>query len=120
MEKSEVIPSIHKKDIGAIYLLPIQYVVRYFKKCIYNTIYSYFQNKTIIYSFRVSLVFVNKILVYPSYHQLAITHEIFTNFNTSPSLETRAVFVSIFKAFKIGFGMKVCCSNSNFMVYKIL
>ena len=112
-KKANVIP-IHKKDsknllknYRPISLLPI--CGKIFEKCIYNTIYSYFENNNLFSpyqsGFRKQDSCVSQLL--------AITHEIFNNFNASPSLETRGVFLDISKAFD-----RVCCSNSNLMAYK--
>ena len=98
-KKANVIP-IHKKDsknllknYRPISLLPI--CGKIFEKCIYNTIYSYFENNNLFSpyqsGFRKQDSCVSQLL--------AITHEIFNNFNASPSLETRGVFLEISKAF---------------------
>ena len=99
MEKANVIP-VHKKNskkllknYRPISILPI--CGKIFEKCIYNSIYSYFEDNNLFSpyqsGFRKQDSCVSQLL--------AITHEIFTNFNASPSLETCAVFLDISKAF---------------------
>ena len=98
-KKANLIP-VHKKNsknllknYRPISLLSI--CGKIFEKCIYNRIYSYFEDNNLFSpyqsGFRKQDSCVSQLL--------AITHEIFTNFNTSPSLETRAVFLDISKAF---------------------
>ena len=98
-KEANVIP-IHKKDsknllknYRPISLLPI--CGKIFEKCIYNSIYSYFENNNLFSpyqsGFRKQDSCVSQLL--------AITHKIFNNFNASPSLETRGVFLDISKAF---------------------
>ena len=116
-KKANVIP-IHKKDSKnllknyiPISLLPI--CGKIFEKCIYNTIYSYFENHNLFS--RISLVFVNKILVYPSF-LLSLTKSLIIL--THVHLLKHVVFFLISLRHLTGFGMKVCCSNSNLMAYK--
>ena len=98
-KRANVVP-VHKKDskhflknYRPISLLPI--CGKIFEKCIYNTLYSYFESNNIFSScqsgFRKKDSCVSQLL--------AITHEIFKNFDACPSLETRAVFLDISKAF---------------------
>ena len=109
-KKSNVIP-IHKKDSKnllknyrpIISLLPI--CGKIFEKCIYNATILIFI--TIIYSLHISLVFVNKILAYPSFL-----------LSLAKSLIKHLVFFLVSLRHLTGFGMKVCCSNSNLMAYK--
>ena len=94
-KKANVIP-VHKKNsknllknYRPISLLPI--CGKIFEKGIYNSIYSYFEDNNLFSphqsGFRKQDSCVSQLL--------AITHEIFPNFNASPSLETRAVFLDI-------------------------
>ena len=66
-----------------------------FEKCIYNSLYSYLENNNIFSpcqsGFRKGDSCVSQLL--------AITHEIFANFDALPSRETRGVFLDISKAF---------------------
>ena len=77
------------KNYRPISLLPI--CGKIFEKCIYNSIYSYFEDNNLFSpyqsGFRKQDSYVPQLLV--------IAHEIFTNFNASPSLERRAVFLDI-------------------------
>ena len=98
-KKANIIP-IHKKgsknlleNYRPISLLPI--FSKIFEKCIYNSMYSYFECNNLFTScqsgFRKKDSCVSQLL--------AITHEIYKNFDANPSLETRAVFLDISKAF---------------------
>ena len=101
--KKENIVPVHKKqektlikNYRPISLLPI--MGKLLEKCIYDSIYSYFEKnekKWIIFfcqsGFRKNDSCVSQLL--------AITHEIFSGFNSSPSRETRGIFLDISKAF---------------------
>ena len=66
-----------------------------FEKCIYNTLYSYLESNDILSksesAFRNGDSCISQLL--------AITHEIYSDFDAYPSLETRGVFLGISKAF---------------------
>lgn len=98
-KKAHVVP-VHKKDnknllnnYRPISLLPI--CGKIFEKCIYNTLYSYLENNNIFShcqsGFRKNDSCISQLL--------AITHDIFKNFDACPTLETRGVFLDISKAF---------------------
>ena len=98
-KKANVVP-VHKKvsknllkNYRPISLLPI--FGKIFEKCLYNTLYHYFESNNLFSphqsGFRKHDSCVSQLL--------AITHEIYKNFDASPTLETRAVFLDISKAF---------------------
>ena len=98
-KKANVIP-VHKKEsknlltnYRPISLLPV--CGKIFEKCIYNSLYGYLQSNDILSksqsSFRKGDSCISQLL--------AITHEIYSNFDAIPSLETRDVFLDISKAF---------------------
>ena len=98
-KKANIIP-VHKKEkknilknYRPISLLPV--CGKIFEKCIYNSIYSYFESNNILSKsqsgFRKGDSCISQLL--------AITHQIYTNFDAYPSLETRSVFLDISKAF---------------------
>ena len=66
-----------------------------FEKCIYNSLYSYLESNEILSKsqscFRKGDSCISQLL--------AITHEIYSNFDAYPSLDTRGVFLDISKAF---------------------
>ena len=68
---------------------------KFIEKCIYNTLYSYLESNDILSKsqsgFRKGDSCISQLL--------AITHEIYSNFDAYPSLETRGVFLDISKAF---------------------
>ena len=76
-----------------ISLLPV--CGKIFEKCIYNSLYGYLQSNDILSKsqsgFRKGDSCISQLL--------AITHEIYSNFDAIPSLETRGVFLDISKAF---------------------
>ena len=81
------------KNYRPISLLPV--CGKYFEKCIYNSLYSYLESNDILSKsqsgFRKGDSCISQLL--------AITHEIYSNFDAYPSLETRGVFLDISKAF---------------------
>ena len=98
-KKANVIP-VHKKEsknlltnYRPISLLPV--CGKIFEKCIYNSLYGYLQSNDILSKsqsgFRKGDSCISQLL--------AITHEIYSNFDAIPSLETRGVFLDISKAF---------------------
>ena len=98
-KKGNIIP-IHKKEskylvknYRPISLLPI--FGKIFEKIIYNNLFEYFQENKFISDnqsgFRSGDSCISQLLV--------ITHEIYKTFDGNPSLETRGVFLDIYKAF---------------------
>ena len=98
-KRANVVP-VHKKEsknmlknYRPISLLPV--CGKIFKKCIYNSLYSYLESNDILSKsqsgFRKGDSCISQLL--------AITHEIYSNFDAYPSLETRGVFLDISKAF---------------------
>ena len=98
-KKANVIP-VHKKEsknllknYRPISLLPV--CGKIFEKCIYNSLYGYLQSNDILSKsqsgFRKGDSCISQLL--------AITHEIYSNFDAIPSLETRGIFLDISKAF---------------------
>ena len=98
-KRANVVP-VHKKEsknilknYKPISLLPI--CGKIFEKCIYNSLYSYLESNNILSKsqsgFRKGDSCISQLL--------AITHEIYSNFDAYPSLETRGVFLDISKAF---------------------
>ena len=81
------------KNYRPISLLPI--CGKVFEKCIYNSLYSYLESNDILSKsqsgFRKGDSCISQLL--------AATHEIYSNFDAYPSLETRGVFLDISKAF---------------------
>ena len=81
------------KNYRPISLLPV--CGKIFEKCIYNSLYSYLESNDILSKsqsgFRKGDSCISQLL--------AITHEIYSNFDAYPSLETRGVFLDISKAF---------------------
>ena len=81
------------KNYRPVYLLPI--FGKLFEKCLYDTIYSYFENNNLFSScqsgFRKGDSCISQLL--------SITHDIFTGFDSTPLLDTRGVFLDISKAF---------------------
>ena len=91
---------VHKKgdkwkvgNYRPIYLLPI--LGKIFEKCIYDSIYSYFEQNDLFSScqsgFRKNDSCISQLL--------SITHEIFKGFDANPPLDTCGVFLDISKAF---------------------
>ena len=98
-KRANVVP-VHKKEsknilknYRPISLLPI--CGKIFEKCIYNSLYSYLESNNILSKsqsgFRKGDSCISQLL--------AITHEIYSNFDAYPSLVTRGVFLDISKAF---------------------
>ena len=98
-KKANVIP-VHKKsdkntlkNYRPISLLPL--MGKLFEKCIFDSMYSYFEDNNLFNScqsgFRRQDSCISQLL--------AITHEISSNFDANPSLETRAAFLDLSKAF---------------------
>ena len=95
--KSGIFPEKENKNIFKNYrpisLLPV--CGRIFEKCIYNSLYSYLESNDILSKslsgFRKGDSCISQLL--------AITHEIYSNSDACPSLETRGVFIDISKAF---------------------
>ena len=98
-KKANVIPVYIKesknlmKKYRPISLLPV--CGKIFAKCIYNSLYGYLQSNDILSKshsgFRKCDSCISQLL--------PITHEIYSNFDAIPSLETRGVFLVISKAF---------------------
>ena len=97
-EKANVVP-VHKKEEKNIlkYYRPISLLPifgKMFEKCIYDCIYSYFEDNNLFVScqsgFRKGDSCISQLV--------SITHEIFRCFDANPSLETRGVFLDIFKS----------------------
>ena len=98
-KRANVVP-VHKKESKNILknyipisLLPI--CGNFFEKCIYNSLYSYLESSNILSKSQSGFRKVDSCIS----QLLAITHEIFSNFDACPSLETRGVFLDISKAF---------------------
>ena len=100
-KNANIVP-VHKKqektvikNYRPISLLPI--MEKLLEKCIYDSIYSYFEKNGLFSSsqsgFRKNDSCVSQLL--------AITHAIFSGFNSSPSRETSRIFLDISKAFDI-------------------
>lgn len=74
-------------------LLPI--LDKVFEKCIYDDIYTYFEKHSLFSScqsgFRRNDSCISQLL--------SITHDIFSNFDANPAMDTRGVFLDISKAF---------------------
>ena len=98
-KKGNIIP-VHKKEsknlvknYRPISLLPI--FGKILQKIIYNNLFEYFQENKFLSDnqsgFRSGDSCISQII--------AITHEIYKAFDGNPSLETRGVFLDIFKAF---------------------
>ena len=98
-KKANIIP-VHKKNsknelknYRPISLLPI--FGKIFERCIYNTMYNYFESNNLLSScqsgFRKNDSCISQLL--------AITHEIYKNFDNCPPVETRSIFLDISKAF---------------------
>ena len=92
LEKANVVP-VHKKEsenmlknYGPISLLPL--CGKIFEKCIYNSLYSYLESNNILSKFQSGFRKGDSCIL----QLLAITHEIYSNFDACPSLETRGVF----------------------------
>ena len=70
-------------------------MVRYLKRCIYNSLYSYLESSNVLSksqpSFRKDDSCISQVV--------AIAREIYSNFDACPSLEARGVFLHISKAF---------------------
>ena len=81
------------KNYRPVSLLPI--FSKHFEKCIYDTLYIYFENKGLFSScqsgFRKGGSCFSQLL--------SITHDIFKGFDANPSLDTCGVFLDISKAF---------------------
>ena len=98
-KKSNVVPVYKKgdktfaKNYRPVSLLPI--FGKIFEKCLYDTIYSYFENNNLFSTcqsgFRKGDPCISQLL--------SITHEIFMGFDANPPLDTRGVFLDISKAF---------------------
>ena len=99
MEKSKRRPCAQKesknilKSYRLVSLLPI--CGKYFEKCIYNSLYSYLESNHILSKsqsgFRKGDSCISQLL--------AITQEIYSNFDICPSPVTRCVFLDRSKAF---------------------
>ena len=96
---ANVVP-VHKKEsknivknYRLISLLPFSGKI--FEKCIYNSLYSYLESNNILFKsqsgFRKGDSCISRLL--------AIIHDIYSNFDACPPLETRVVFLDISKAF---------------------
>ena len=94
-KRTNVVP-VHKKErknilknYRPISLLPAC------EKCIYNTLYSYLESNDILSKSQSGFSKGDSCIS----QLLAITHEIYSDFDAYPSLETRGVFLGISKAF---------------------
>ena len=99
-KKANIIP-VHKKNsknelknYRPISLLPI--FGKIFERCIYDTfMYNYFESNNLLSScqsgFRKNYSCISQLL--------AITHEIYKNFDNCPPVETRSIFLDISKTF---------------------
>ena len=114
-KKVNVIP-IHKKDgkqcvnnYQPMSLLPVFGTV--LEKSIFNETYSFFDREKLLNTnqsaFRPSDSCVNQLLF--------ITHEIFSSFDSNPSLEVRSIFLDIKLLIKSG--MKVYFVNLSLLVF---
>ena len=81
------------KNYRPISLLPV--CGKIFEKCIYNSLYSYLESNDILSKSQSGFHKGDSCIS----QLLAITHEIYSNFDACPSLETRGVFLDISKAF---------------------
>ena len=98
-KKANVVPVYKKGDKSVIKnyrpvsLLPI--FSKLYEKCIYDTLYNYFESKNLFSAcqsgFRKSDSCVSQLL--------SITHNILKGFDANPTLDTRGVFLDIWKAF---------------------
>ena len=81
------------KNYRPVSLLPI--FGKLFEKCLFDTIYSFFEDNNLFAScqsgFRKGDSCISQLL--------SITHDILTGFDSTPSLDTRGVFLDISKAF---------------------
>ena len=81
------------KDLRPVSLLPI--FGKIFEKCIFDSIYTYFEDNNLFANsqsgFRKGDSCISQLL--------SITHDILKGFDANPSLDTRAVFLDISKAF---------------------
>ena len=81
------------KNYRAVSLLPI--LSKLFEKCIYDSIYSFFETKGLFSpcrsGFRKGDSCISQLL--------SITHGIFKGFGANPPLDTRGIFLDISKAF---------------------
>ena len=91
-KKANVVP-VHKKEsknmlknYRPISLLPVSGKI--FEKSIYNCLYSYLESNNILSKFQSGFRKGDSCIS----QLLAITHEIYSNFDACPSLETRGVF----------------------------
>ena len=66
-----------------------------FKKLIFNELFAFFEKRNLLSKHQSGFRPGNSFI----YQMLAITHDIFLSFDSSPSLETRGVFLDISKAF---------------------
>ena len=101
LKRGNVVP-IHKKgEKDAIKIhRPVSLLPRFsrlFERCIYDTLYIYFEENTLFSScqsgFRKGDSFMSKLL--------SITHDIFKGFDANPTLDTRGIFLDISEAFDI-------------------
>ena len=99
-KRANVVP-VHKKEskniiknYRPISLLPIS-VEKPFEKCNYNSLYSYLKSNNILSKYQSCFRKGDSCIS----QLLAITHEIYSNFDICPSLETRGVVLDISKAF---------------------
>ena len=81
------------KNYRPISLLPV--CGKIFEKCIYNSLYSYLESNNILSKFQSGFRKGDSCIS----QLLAITHEIYSNFDACPSLDTRGIFLDISKAF---------------------
>ena len=66
-----------------------------FKKLIFNELFAFFEKRNLLSKHQSGFRPGNSFI----YQMLAITHDIFLSFDSSPSLETRGVFLDISKTF---------------------
>ena len=116
---ANIIP-IHKKNDKQIVsnyrplsLLPI--ISEIFEKLIVNKLFKFFENKNLLSKHQPGFRLGDSCI----YQRLTISHDIILSFGCSPTLETRDVFLDIFKAFDrvwhngLLFKLKKDCARGN-------
>ena len=81
------------KNYRAVSLLPI--FGKIFEKCIYDTLYSYFETHSLFSSCQSGFREGDSCIS----HLLSITHDISKGFDANPTLDTRGLFFRYFKGF---------------------
>ena len=98
-KKANIVPVYKKgdksivKNYRPVSLLPI--FSKLFEKCIYDTLYSYFEFKSLFSSCQSGFRKGDSCIA----QLLSITHDIFKGFDANPPLDTRGIFLDISKAF---------------------